>query len=298
MKGVPVAGWRTQRRGRCRARWQSACAAAALAAASLTATDATAAADTFGFGAAVPPVPVALEPSGRLQRVALAGEGGGEGEGDPGTRTRRGRYALPMLLSAIVPGTGEIVTGHLWNGLPLVAADVATWLGYAHYQSEGDTWKDTYEAFADAHWDEGRWQQGLAHADSMPPNPWDSYWDPSAPYNCDCSPPYIPRSEDEREYYENLGKYNHFFPGWEDWTLAYDPESPASLRRQYVDMRIESNDNYENADTMLGVAAATRLLSIIQTYWLVRRDGRSDGLFVEPVTFRGRGSGMRLKWSF
>lgn len=272
-------------------------AAVVLVAVVQAATDAAAAAEpsSLGVPSVAPNATAALLPSGRLQLEPL---GDGESEDDAGTTSGRGRYALPMVLSAIVPGAGEIFTGHLWNGLPLVAADVATWLGYAHYQSEGDAWKETYEAFADAHWDEGRWQSQLAYADSFPPNPWDSYWDPASPYNCDCSPPYIPRTEDEREYYENLGKYNHFFPGWEDWTLAYDPENPASLRRQYVDMRIESNGNYENADTLLGVAAATRLLSIIQTYWLVRRDGRTEGLFVEPVTFGGRGSGMRLKWSF
>ncbi len=214
--------------------------------------------------------------------------------------TTRSRYALPMVLSALVPGAGEIASGHLWHGLPLVAIDVATWLGYAHAQSEGNEWLDRYEAFADLHWDEARWQTNLefAASDSAGPNGWSSYWDPTAPHNCDCSPPYIPREEDEREYYENLGKYNHFFPGWEDWSLQYDPESPAALRRQYVDMRIQSNDNYENAHTLLGIAAATRILSVIQSFWLVRRDGREEGLSMQPMTFKGLGTGLRLKWSF
>ena len=216
------------------------------------------------------------------------------------TQTTRSRYALPMVLSAIVPGAGEIASGHLWHGLPLVAIDVATWLGYAHAQSEGNEWQDTYEAFADLHWNEARWTANLefAASDSAGPNGWSSYWDPASPHNCDCSPPYIPREEDEREYYENLGKYNHFFPGWEDWNLEYDPESPAALRRQYVDMRIQSNDNYENAHTLLGIAAATRILSVIQSFWLVRRDGREEGLSMQPMTFKGLGTGLRLKWSF
>ena len=127
---------------------------------------------------------------------------------------------------------------------------------------------------------------------------WDSYWDPSAPYNCDCSPPYIPKDEDAHEYYENLGKYNHFYPGWDDWSLSYDPESPDANRRQYVDMRIESNDNYDNAHTLLGVAAVTRIISVIQSFWLVRRDSRQEGLQLQPMTDRGFGSGLRLTWSF
>ncbi len=198
-----------------------------------------------------------------------------------------------------MPGAGEIATGHVWNGLPLVAADVATWLGYAHFQSEGDEWKSTYESFADAHWNEARWQTNLEFAASPQagPNDWSTYWDPAAPHNCNCSPPYIPRAEDEREYYENLGKYNHFFPGWDGWSTSYVPENPATNRRQYVDMRIESNNNFDNAHAMLGVAAATRVLSVLQSFWLVRRDTRAS-LRVEPMLFRGAGSGLRLKWSF
>ena len=236
-------------------------------------------------------VPPSLFPSGRLRLEESPAPA-------PASRSGVGRYALPMALSALVPGSGEIVSGHLWNGLPLLAADVATWIGYFHYEDQGDEWKEKYEAFADSYWNEARWQQNLEAASTQSPNPWDSYWDPAAPYNCDCSPPYIPRAEDEREYYENLGKYNHFYPGWDDWTTSYDPESPAAHRRQFVDMRIESNDAYDNADTLLGVAAATRIVSVIQSFWLVRRDSRREGLYLEPMTFGGFGSGMRLKWSF
>lgn len=210
----------------------------------------------------------------------------------------RGRYALPMLLSAVLPGAGEISMGHWWNGLPLIAADVATWIGYAHFQSEGDSWKDSYQRFADAHWDEGRWQTNLEGAFLQGGNPWANYWDPASPDSCNCSPPYIPKDEDAREYYENLGKYNHFYPGWDDWNLTYDPEDPNTHRRQYVDMRIESNDNYDHAHTLLGVAAATRIVSVIQSYLLVRRDVQRESLQLQPMTFRGFGSGLRLTWNF
>lgn len=230
--------------------------------------------------------PVSLFPGGRLQLQ----EGPVTPAAAPAAPSGRGRYALSMGLSALVPGTGEIVSGHFWNGIPLLAADVATWIGYFHYEDEGDQWKGSYEQFADQHWTEAKWQDDLRQT---------AYYDTLSPYNCNCSPPYIPREEDQREYYENLGKYEHFFPGWDDWqSPSYDPENPANHRRQYVDMRIESNDNYDNADTLLGVAAATRILSVIQSFWLVRRDSHRESLSIEPMTFKGAGSGLRLKWSF
>jgi len=65
-----------------------------------------------------------------------------------------------------------------------------------------------------------------------------------------------------------------------------------------VDMRIESNDNYDHAHALLGVAAATRILSVIQSFWLVRRDSQREGLQLQPKTYGGFGSGLRLTWSF
>jgi len=201
----------------------------------------------------------------------------------------RSRYVLPMLLSAALPGAGEISMGHWWRGLPLVAADVATWLGYVHFDREGNDIREAYERYADENWSENRWQDSLTVT---------RFYDENAPWNCDCSPPYIPPDEDLREYYENLGKYPQFFPGWADWQRGYDPEDPQSLRRIYSDMRIDSNSKFDNAHRLLGVAAITRVASVIQSFWLVRRESRSDGLMLEPFTFGGFGSGLRVTARF
>ena len=199
------------------------------------------------------------------------------------------RYAVPMLLSAVVPGAGEISLGHWWRGLPLVAVDVATWLGYAHYESEGKSLRDQFQMYADAHWSQDRWLANLPLLEDG------KYYDPDdPPWHCRCSPPYIPADEDLREYYENLGKYRHFYPGWDDWTPTYDPEDPLSHRRIYSELRIDSNRNLDNASRLLGVAALTRVVSVIQSFWLVRHDSRSDILRFEPVAFGGMGSGMRV----
>jgi hypothetical protein len=176
--------------------------------------------------------------------------------------------------------------------------DVATWIGYAHYDSEGERLRSDFIAFADAHWSEADWRERLTDT---------RWWSDSAPYNCDCSPPYIPKEEDAREYYENLGKYRHFYPGWDDWPRYvtgpgeeenYPWDDPNTRRRQYVDMRIESNSNFDKANNMLALAAVNRVVSVIQSLWLVHNDRRSQGVMIEPFTFEGFGSGIRLKASF
>jgi hypothetical protein len=256
-----------------------------------------------------------LLPSLRLDRAGTSMLDAGQT-----TTSDRSRYVLPVLLSLAVPGTGEISMGHWWNGLPLLAADVATWFAYAHYENEGQEMRDAFEAYADEHWHEGWYEVA---GDSMPG--WRQqmarYYDPASPDfvpnsrehwvpepggelgdgYCDCSPPYIPYEEDPQEYYENAGKYQHFFPGWDDWVApATGPDIPDSPnRRTYVAMRIDSNESFDNANTMLGVAVVTRVVSALQSIWLVRREGRDDGLRFEPVTFgKGMGSGLRLLHRF
>jgi hypothetical protein len=214
--------------------------------------------------------------------------------------TARRRYLLPALASAVLPGAGEIATGHIWNGLPLLAAEVAIWMGYVHYNDEGKQLRSQYEVFADAHWSYARWQDSLrVHYNTDDPPP--QWYNEEYPYHCDCSPPYIPKDVDPQEYYENAGKYRHFWPGWEDW--VYNPADPVNsdsqaLRAEYISMRNRSNDNFDSAGTMLGMAVLTRAVSVAQTLWLVRRDTRNAHLQLQPTYSSRKGAGMKVTWSY
>lgn len=247
-----------------------------------------------------------LLPGLRLQQPGAMGASVGP---EPSTRKR---YVLPVLLSAAVPGAGEIATGHWLRGLPLVAADVATWLGYAHFQQEGRDWRTSYERFGDKYWhytgdangngqfDAGEikgWQENLReYYDGQNGEAYDWY-DPGAAYNCTC--PFIPKEEDRQHYYENIGKYRYYWMGWEDWLPSEDFRNSDSqgLRRQYDDMRIRSNNNFDRSTQMIVVGMATRLASVVQTVFLVRGDLRRD-LQVRPLRLSGRGGGLELTYKY
>jgi len=249
-----------------------------------------------------------LQPTLRLDRhLALSVDDPlSTGQAESGlnaSKVSRSRYAVPALASAVLPGTGEIATGHFWNGIPLLAAEVAIWIGYFHYNDEGSQLRADYEVFVDAHWSPERWQTNLRtwynvdDPNTPPPN----WYNEDFPYNCDCSPPFIPKEEDPQEYYENAGKYRHFRPGWDDW--AYNPNDPlgsdsASNRAEYISMRNRSNDNFDNAGTMLGLAVLTRAISVTQTLWLVNRDVKKQNLELRPTYGRRKGAGMKLTWSY
>ena len=87
--------------------------------------------------------------------------------------------------------------------------------------------------------------------------------------------------DDPREYYENLGKWDVFWYGWEDskprgignpditWDWDHPPEDfMTPLRDQYLNMRVESNDDYSKRDTLHSVSLILRVLSVVQVAYL------------------------------
>ncbi len=247
----------------------------------------------------LPPLRLAWQQQSRAWRAPNVDvqEGGGAATASSELSTRK-RYILPVLLSAILPGAGEISTGHWWRGLPLVGADAATWLGYAHYRREGGDWRSKYEQFADTHWDYGRWQQELRdHYGVTQTNDDIRWYDSSDPAdNCTCS--FIFKDQDRQHYYENIGKYKFFYMGWDDFSYndnenAVNSDS-AHNRRAFGLMRIESNTNFDHATSMIVVGMATRLLSVAQTVYLVHGDLQRERFAVEPRALPEHGTGIAL----
>ena len=62
---------------------------------------------------------------------------------------------LPMVMSAILPGAGEIYLGRK-RGFLMAALDVASWWRMAHNAKEGLDKRDEYYVFDYAHWSEER----------------------------------------------------------------------------------------------------------------------------------------------
>ncbi len=178
----------------------------------------------------------------------------------------------PLVMSAVLPGLGEAVTGHM-RGYFLMAADVASIGASVHYDQVGDDREDEYIAFADAHWSEDRWEEALRTEDQ-------AEWFGTDYQSKDEVPLYVSREEDAREYYENLGKWDIFWYGWEDskprsitdpvdWDWAHPPaEFMTPLRDQYLDMRTASNDAYDKSNTFRSISLILRVFSVVQVAYL------------------------------
>jgi hypothetical protein len=205
----------------------------------------------------------------------------------------------PLLASAAVPGLGELTTGYM-RGIPMIAVDAAIWVGVHKKNQEGNDKEEEFEAFMLENWDESEWEAALAAGKLDPFFP-DDYGPGSTPGDV---PLYVSREDDEREWFENAGKWDQFAWGWREywddtWNAInhpdfigpdfYSPQPGAQnadtwfypdnptmtpLRRQYIEMRDESNSAFETRDTLLSAALLLRVVSVLQMVYLEGFVGR------------------------
>jgi hypothetical protein len=219
---------------------------------------------------------------------------------------------LKVLASAVLPGTGEALMGYK-RGYFLMAADIFAWTQVYKNDKDGDDMLDAYYDYADAHYDDRRLVQAYTSATANPYADLGDFWQErrvgseglGGKYFLDDQdnaiiindidelhnlPLYVTKQEDRREYYENLGKWDQFVFGWDDFTRPEstiganptynlkDLSQPAVSRNRetYRSMRKESNDSYKARDRWLYVNIGLRLFSVVETAWLGGLLGGAD----------------------
>ena len=225
------------------------------------------------------------------QQSETGGFGGGAAVAEAGGSGRRG-VALPMAMSLVLPGLGEAWLGYK-RGYALMAIDVASWIGVAHYVSEGNRKRDEYYAYADANWSED--DLAAAYGASLPGTFYFGVTDYTA------LPLWVSKEDDRREYYENLGKWDQFVFGWNDFSdpRNYEDLAPytsqdltdvrvSAHRETYRAMRIDSNRQFTYRDRLLYLNMFTRLFSLFEVAYLqgLLGGGPRDQLAIagHPVT--------------
>lgn len=232
-------------------------------------------------------------PGPGFEQVEIGG-GGLSHEDDAG---RSGdSSALPILASLVLPGAGEALTGHT-RGYFMMALDIFAWTQVAKYHGDGGDLRDEYYAFADAHWSEDRLvpaynseQLANEYRNDYLENLGLEYF-PNTDGNEATTPAdlgnvmslWVTREADEREYYENLGKWDQFVFGWDDFRSPYDGplgfERTGTIsdlrqswtspnRTTYRAMRNASNDAFKKRDRWLYVNIGLRVFSVLQVAYL------------------------------
>ena len=230
----------------------------------------------------------------RFEQGEIGGGGGGDLEVQEfESSSTRKKSAWPILFSLILPGSGEASMGYK-RGYFMMAADIFAWTQVAKYNSDGDDLKDEYIAYADDHYTDEMLLEGYLDGGIDPERSGegDIYFSAiTAEHNFNTLddlhnlPLYVSKEDDFREYYENLGKWDQFIFGWDDYTRAsvaypdldYEPTlTRADLQHPWVSqnretyrlMRDASNDAYKSRDRWLYVNIGLRLFSVMQTAYL------------------------------
>jgi hypothetical protein len=175
---------------------------------------------------------------------------------EAGAAPRKRKY-LPVLLSALVPGAGELYMGHVKRGIALMAVEAGAWSGYFYKHNQGLDTRSEYEAFADDHWDQRRWID----------NHFGVY-------------PQTGFTLEDLEQYGRDTSGSGVWPGYIPWVPKSDDLGPGEVlsksREQYRSMRVESNDQLDAAERFIYLSIAARVFSLLETTLLVTRSSNDD----------------------
>ena len=232
----------------------------------------------------------------RFEQGDIGGGGGSELEVDQfDASSGRKKSGWPVLFSLVLPGAGEAYMGYT-RGYFMMAADIFAWTQVAKYHSDGEDLTVEYLAFADEHYSDDLLFKGyettVAEYDPERSGEGTVYFTTITSEHSFNSvadlihlPLYVSKEDDFREYYENLGKWDQFIFGWDDYTRASidypeigyvatgdraDLQHPwvSPNRDAYRVMRDEANDAYLKRDRWLYVNIGLRVFSVLQTAYL------------------------------
>lgn len=198
-----------------------------------------------------------------------------------------------LLLSALMPGLGEIYVGGrrgYVTGGALVGLDLISIYKYYDHNKDGDEKRDAYREYARLYYDSARFTSyvrdtvAAVNADFGYCQTGDNY----DPVKCDSLIDfYFPLAEDD-DFYEQIDIGDRFAFGWSDWVhqpeyISFwaqweDPEGPipdgvdtaTSRRLTYRSMRQDASDAYSSADKFAWVMVIGRVVSMVDAVILAK----------------------------
>lgn len=212
-------------------------------------------------------------------------------------------YKSPFLsgaLSAVLPGAGQFYNGDYWKTAIFLAVE-ATFVTMAIVNNnKGDEQTAAFEAYANERWDAGKYARwtidnledhlesviGHGHTANEYPdlflneNRTSVNWETLNRMETDIGGWYSHQLErfGEQQYYEMIGKYPQFNPGWDDFdenslftytSFRQDPVTPHF--NDYSDQRGEANDYYNTASTAVTIVVINHILSAAEAAWSASR---------------------------
>jgi len=219
--------------------------------------------------------------------------------------------ARPMLMSLIVPGLGQLYNKSPWWKTTLFAGiEVVGIVGYWQWTQKADKIRRDYEKFADTHWSIFNWV-----INTTQPPPWgnlhnvsdfrldgthklilhlsgslaDQYSEFISSDSLVSFPDWIYSSEvtvvRDRDFYENIGKYDQFAGGWDDFQTTWEVSAKdvgdsteyiilTKNKKKYLGMRFDSNNLLTMAKYAVSALMFNHVFSALDAVWSAQKKGR------------------------
>ncbi|HNR66815.1 MAG TPA: hypothetical protein PKN24_02095 [bacterium] len=218
------------------------------------------------------------------------------------------RIPVGFLLSAAVPGAGQIYNGSWLKAAGFFAVEVAAWTLYAQFQDKGNSLEDDFHRFADEHWIEAEYWDWISTGSGIPYS--EENMEQLRSWEQEHFSHGLHRNKDQ-QYYEMIGKYHQFNAGWDDATKGMSPDFQpdydsvrdiSALRLDYEGMRDDSNRALKHATSAASVALVNHLVSGLEAAWSILRDNKRQmhtRLQMETVPFNAEPTAvlsLRLIW--
>jgi hypothetical protein len=191
--------------------------------------------------------------------------GGGQASVQGGSEPRNPMLAL--LMSCVLPGWGEMYTGHTARGRAFMAAEAAIWVAYAGYTVQSGMRDDDYREFASVF---AGVPEGAASgyyediADYIRSEGYDSY---NEAVRDDARSLYPDDPAAQDAYFAENGYFGE---------SAWDWESDARFH-EYRSLRHLAGESDRKAFYMTGLAVLNRAVSAIDSAWMARRGALGGG---------------------
>jgi hypothetical protein len=192
---------------------------------------------------------------------------------------------LSGVLSAIIPGAGQVYNEDYWIAGIFVAVEAALITTAVVYDNKGDDQTEYFESYADDYtnpdhnWSVVRYAQWLIDFKDADPSirkddwdiddtrmpPWDRvYWDKlnAAETGSHNLPPH-----GEQQYYELIGKYHQYSGGWNDYTGGANNSLISPNYDYYSGQRGLANDYYNTSSTAIMGVYINHVLSAAEAVW-------------------------------
>ncbi|MFZ1978430.1 MAG: hypothetical protein WAV76_10795 [Bacteroidota bacterium] len=206
------------------------------------------------------------------------------------------------LLSAVVPGAGQLYTQSYWQSITTFSVEVAMWIVYAVYYAKGNRETNNFQTYADQNWSVVEYVNWIkatfpsidisgvitsTNINLLKQTPWlcvnwsklnaieETLADYATTGVYNGFTHQLPPRPDQ-QYYELIGKYPQFIGGWDDaWNGSIPLYSDADVLASkvsanflfYRNMRGQANSYYAVASTASYILIANHVLSALEAAW-------------------------------